>query len=117
MYTRWMGLLALAVSLAACAGPSGPAGGAVVVIGREMRFESSTLTVPAGAPVTLQLRNDGRLEHALVIDALGVVIPAVAPGQTGTATFTPEQPGTYTFYCSVPGHTEAKMTGVLQVTP
>lgn len=114
----WLPILALA--LAACAGTSTTGhypDGALVVIGREMEFQSAQLEVAAGAPVTLVLENDGTLEHALVIDELGVAITGVIPGQTGSATFTPDKPGVYTFYCSVPGHKEARMTGTLKVNP
>ena len=32
-----------------------------------------------------------------------------------TATFTPTEPGVLDFYCGVPGHTEAGMTGKIIV--
>jgi len=39
-----------------------------------------------------------------------------AAGETVTVTFTPTEPGTYEFYCTVPGHREAGMIGTLVVT-
>lgn len=113
-------LAALGLALAACSGQAAgrpDRDGTLLVVGREMQFESDQLEVAAGQPVTLVFHNDGTLEHALVIDELGVAITHIAPGQDGTVTFTPDQAGVYTFYCSVPGHKEARMTGTLQVKP
>jgi uncharacterized cupredoxin-like copper-binding protein len=41
---------------------------------------------------------------------------AAAPGATGTVTFTPTEPGTYEYFCTVAGHKEAGMVGTLTVT-
>lgn len=37
-------------------------------------------------------------------------------GEQASVTFTPTEPGTYEFYCTVPGHREAGMIGQLTVT-
>lgn len=113
-------LLPLLFALAACSGGSGSAGhpeGTIVVVGREMKYQSDSVEVKAGEPVTLVFENDGALEHGLVIDDMGVEIVHVMPGHSGTATFTPGKPGAYTFYCDVPGHREAQMVGTLIVNP
>ena len=37
-------------------------------------------------------------------------------GDNVAISFTPEQPGTYEFYCNVAGHLEAGMKGTITVT-
>jgi len=70
--------------------------------------------VPAGGTVNLVLENQGSLPHDITIPALGFSLPA-APGATASAALSATRPGTYEFFCSVPGHREAGMTGVLAV--
>lgn len=40
---------------------------------------------------------------------------SVAAGQSSTLDFTALEPGEYEYFCSVPGHKEAGMTGLLIV--
>ena len=63
------------------------------------------------------MENKGPLEHSFVVDELGVKLERVPPGQTGSVSFTPRAAGTYAYYCDVPGHKEAGMTGTLTVMP
>jgi nitrite reductase (NO-forming) len=82
-----------------------------------MRFDPSTLTARAGQPIQVTLKNSGQLAHDFDITdgvAQPVKITAQA-GQTATATFTIDKPGTYTFFCSQPGHEQAGMKGTLTV--
>jgi uncharacterized cupredoxin-like copper-binding protein len=82
-----------------------------------LKFEPDSLTVKAGQPVQLTLTNAGQLQHDWSLDqgaAQPVKIVANA-GQTAAGTFTIQQPGTYTFMCSVPGHAAAGMKGTLTV--
>ena len=39
----------------------------------------------------------------------------VSAGEQALVLFIPTEPGTYTFYCGVPGHCEAGMEGTLIV--
>jgi uncharacterized cupredoxin-like copper-binding protein len=66
--------------------------------------------------VALRLENSDTQRHSFDIDAFDVhvTMPINAPA---LALFTPNAPGTYTFYCRIPGHTEAGMTGTLIVEP
>jgi uncharacterized cupredoxin-like copper-binding protein len=84
-----------------------------------MRFTPSALTVEAGRPVRLTLRNEGQIDHDFTLSQ-GVPRPIkveAKPGQSASVTFTIARPGTYQFICSKPGHAAAGMRGTITVTP
>jgi hypothetical protein len=69
----------------------------------DVDFSEFDTELPAG-PIALTLQNDGNLPHDITIEELGDDTVVVADGGE-TVTETVElEPGTYTFYCSVPGH-------------
>lgn len=72
-------------------------------------------TLSAGE-VTLQLDNQGDLEHDLTIEELGdeEVIEDVAGGESATATVELD-PGEYTIYCDVGAHRQAGMETTVTV--
>jgi nitrite reductase (NO-forming) len=77
------------------------------------------LTVASGANVTLHYTNNDLNplgSHNLVIDGVGVVSPMIDQGESSEGTFTAPPPGDYAFYCSVQGHRDLGMEGVLHVT-
>jgi plastocyanin len=86
--------------------------------GGQLKFTKSSLTAKAGS-VTINFTNDASLPHNLTIQQ-GSSGPTVG----ATPTFTGGQKslvvklkaGTYTFYCSVPGHRQAGMQGTLTVS-
>lgn len=75
-----------------------------------MAFSESELTVEAGE-VTLLLSNHDLFWHTFTIDALGVDVKVPIGGER-QVTFKAE-PGTYTFYCAIPGHETIGMRGTL----
>jgi len=79
-------------------------------------FDRAELRARVGEPVALRLDNTDTQLHYFDIDAFAVHVPMPA-GKPALALFTPTTPGTYTFYCRVPGHTEAGMVGKLIVEP
>jgi uncharacterized cupredoxin-like copper-binding protein len=79
----------------------------------EYSFAPSTPTVAAGK-TTIRLTDKGAEGHDFTIDALHVHI-TTEPGKTAQATVV-LKPGTYTFYCSVPGHLQSGMHGKLAVS-
>jgi plastocyanin len=80
----------------------------VTVSAVELAFEPATLTVEAGEPVNLTVRNDGALFHDWTLDEAGVHLN-VNPGEEVTTALVLDTPGTYEALCTVQGHGEAGM--------
>jgi plastocyanin len=81
----------------------------------QLKFTKQQLTATAGA-VTLVMHNPSPLGHNIAIKDGGVDVRGKVVGHGGTSTAGANlKPGTYTFYCSVPGHAAAGMTGTLRV--
>ncbi len=94
-------------------------GGAVTIDVRaaNVRFTPADLRVPAGVFVVLRFTNDDPVFHDWMVEGLANVDAGARPGQTQRIRFRIDTPGTYRIVCSVPGHAEAGMTGLLVVTP
>jgi plastocyanin len=83
-----------------------------------LKYTKASLTAKAGK-VTIAFTNNAPLGHNLTIQqgTAGKVLGATPTFMGGTKTLSVDlQPGTYTFYCSVPGHRMAGMVGTLTVT-
>jgi plastocyanin len=80
-----------------------------------LKFTTTTLKAKSGT-VTFDFTNKASIPHAFAIKGNGVN----AKGKTvtgGSDTLTVKlKPGTYTFYCPVPGHEAAGMKGTLTVS-
>ena len=115
----------------------------VTVTAQSFRFAPDRIELPAGQPVKLTLRDTDSIEHDFQVDHFPVKMTASEmrhmheemagmpgmdsaggmdmlhvhglPGQSHAITFTPTTPGTYTAYCTVPGHREAGMMATLVV--
>jgi uncharacterized cupredoxin-like copper-binding protein len=86
-----------------------------VAAGGPLAFQVGAATAPAGA-LKIVTKNDGTTMHNIALQGPGVnsAGPVVNAGGTSTISVT-LKPGTYTFFCSVPGHREAGMVGKLTV--
>lgn len=74
------------------------------------------LRVPVGTTVGLTLVNGDGIEHDLSIDDLGVHSEHIVQiGASSTVSFHAKTPGTYVYYCTLPGHRQAGMEGILVV--
>jgi uncharacterized cupredoxin-like copper-binding protein len=82
----------------------------------QLRFAKSSLEAPAGR-VTLEMPNPSALEHDISIRGNGIDQQGEVVGQGGTSRVSAQlTPGSYEFYCSVPGHEQAGMKGTLTIT-
>jgi uncharacterized cupredoxin-like copper-binding protein len=99
------------------AGTATPAGHAISVREAEFKVALSAQKVAPGK-VTFAVRNAGKIQHDLVISGPGVKgaakTPLLDPGKSATLTVTLTA-GSYTLYCSVPGHRAAGMVAKLNV--
>ena len=129
-------LLAGALALAGCGGSSkssassspattsssaaapAPAAGSTLSLAANseglLKFDKTTLTAKAGS-VSISFTNTATLSHNLTVaSASGAVVGATATFQGGTKVLALNlKPGTYKFYCTVPGHRAAGMEGTL----
>jgi plastocyanin len=88
---------------------SSPASGA-------LQYSPSTLDAKAGN-VTIDYDNPSPVPHSIAIgDASGNIIDQSDVGPSSTFTVTAAlKPGTYAYFCTVPGHRQAGMEGKLTV--
>jgi uncharacterized cupredoxin-like copper-binding protein len=82
----------------------------------EFKIALPKSTLPAGS-YSFDVKNDGKIEHDLVIEGNGVdeKTPLIEAGDTATLKVD-LKPGTYDVYCSVPGHKQAGMDIKLTVS-
>ena len=139
---RWMTLLAVTalLALAGCGGSDekssgssnssssssssdgggggGGGGGETLKLAADksaLKFDKTSLTAKAGK-VTLEMENPSQIPHAVAIKGNGVDVDGKTVGNGETSTASADlKPGTYTFYCPVPGHEAAGMKGTLTV--
>jgi len=121
-------VFSLSLLLSACGG----GGTNVNVTITDFAFDPVTITVPAGATVTLHATNHGAVEHEFVIMNADYQVQApwgdkdeshifweldeIQPGSTKSETFTaPSAPGEYEITCGLAGHIENGMVGKLIV--
>ena len=128
-----------AALLAACSSTPPPV--EVTLRATDFRYEPASVEVLGGQQATVTMQNMGTLEHDFVIQEIPLEVkagesgsevmaghtmdemevePAVHMGATtgmsSSVTFVPTKPGTYEFFCAVPGHKEAGMIGTLTVS-
>ena len=106
-------------STEAAGGGGGGSGGTIAIAADPsgaLAFTKTNITAPAGSD-TIDFENASSTGHNVEIeDSSGEDIAetdTITDGKTSTTADL--QPGTYTFYCAVPGHREAGMEGTITV--
>ena len=99
---------------------------------REFAFRPSTIRMAANQPVRLVLMNRGQIAHqleapllrripavvydgSLRVETVGLDIVRLQPGGTATIELYPRTRGRFPFACTIEGHKEAGMVGILEV--
>ena len=80
-----------------------------------LAFDKTSLEAPAGT-VTVELTNDSSVPHNVEVEGNGVEEESDTITAATTSLTVDLEPGTYEFYCAVPGHKEAGMEGTLTVS-
>jgi len=132
MVSRLLSALLLTAALAFLASGcgSGPSTEATIAI-HYSHFAPEAITVPAGVPVTITLRNDDPIDHEWIVGPpevhqrhrtgtepvhdkvpTEVTVPALS---TGVTTLTFDRPGAYAYICHLPGHEAYGMVGTVRV--
>ena len=98
---------------------SGSGGGTVKIEADpngQLAFAETKIEAPAGQD-TIEFDNPSTVGHNVYVEDSGGEDVAETDTITGgkTSTTADLQPGTYTFYCSIPGHRDAGMEGTLTV--
>jgi uncharacterized cupredoxin-like copper-binding protein len=100
-------------------GFAAPAPPKVLIKARDFLFDPKEVTVRAGE-VTFEIKNEGSIEHNFIIEDGNrrkvAEIAIIEAGKTDDVKAT-VRPGSYAFVCTLPGHREAGMVGVLRAQP
>lgn len=136
-----LALFALTACSSGGAAETAPEPKSVTLVATDIAYDIEQIEAAVGQPVQLTLENQGVLEHDFSIVEIplsGEVVTleeagemadhemgheedepdvhiAVPTTDRGTIEFTPTAPGEYAYYCTVAGHREAGMEGVLVV--
>jgi plastocyanin len=107
-------------SSAAGAPAQAPAGGSSLALAAnpegQLKYTTTSLTAKAGK-VSIDFTNMAPVGHNMTVaSASGAVVGATPTFQGGSKTLALNlKPGTYKFFCTVPGHRAAGMEGTLTV--
>lgn len=126
--TRWawgvvaVGLLAL---LTACGSseetPTAPEQDVTAdyeIVMNDMRFEPAVISGAPGETLEILLRNTDTVVHDFTVDDLDGESTQIELQPRQELSFSlnlPDEPGEWEFYCSIPGHRQLGMVGVIQV--
>ena len=94
--------------------PDAGAGAMTVTIESvDIDFIPAEVRIPANTDVTVRLPNNGQIPHNFTIDELDINVTFQAGESPEVVINAP--PGTYYYFCNIPGHAPAGMDGNLVV--
>lgn len=94
--------------------PVVPGAREVAVQAEDLSFRPKRIPLQAGEDVTIVLTS-GDIEHDFVVQGVAHVVHAQA-GDTEEGGLRIDEPGTYRFWCTIPGHRAGGMLGTITVT-
>jgi uncharacterized cupredoxin-like copper-binding protein len=138
MLKKILWIAASFILLSACAAQPSKLSTDVTVEMTDFAYSPSSITIPAGEPITLTVKNIGNVEHDFVVEKIDATTKVIkdsgsnahhahgeeqnydlhisaGAGETGVIQLTISEPGTYKVICTVEGHEEAGMIGELTV--
>ncbi|HEX9313030.1 MAG TPA: multicopper oxidase domain-containing protein [Actinomycetota bacterium] len=109
--------LVLALAAAACGSSGGAQSGkaSVSVSLKEFSITPAQISVPAGVAVDVAVSNAGTAQHSFAVDVGGRTVQTnmIDPGGSATLSIPALKAGTYSAWCTVPGHKALGMSAVL----
>jgi plastocyanin len=96
-------------------GGSGDAAAAPVAVAlSEFAISPATITVPLGG--SLQVANNGTMDHDLVVTDTSLRTATLSAGSSEVLDLSSLEPGEYEVFCSIPGHKDSGMVATLVIT-
>lgn len=86
-----------------------------VVTLSSFQIEPAKLTVRAGNPYVIKVRNTDTTGHTFEVEGIPAVGIGIAPGGEADVMLPPLAPGSFVFYCGVDDHRQRGMVGALEV--
>jgi uncharacterized cupredoxin-like copper-binding protein len=114
----WLGMVVVGAAVASAPLPAGyldtPADAVTTLRMEAMSFEPSELPLRAGRRTAVVVVNESAETHSFDVDTLGIHLRV--PGHSTAMTLVqPTSDAPIPFYCGMPGHREAGMTGTLVI--
>lgn len=111
--TRFIILAALLLTVAACSSTPPPL--RITLVAEDIMWNTHEIHAKVNQPIELTIRNDGALDHDIVIEELGIDI-LLSPGDIEIINFSVDHATTIEYICNIPGHEEAGMVGHLIIS-
>jgi plastocyanin len=94
--------------------PSGGGAASVTIEAHDVFFNFTNIKAPAGK-LKINYVEKGTQQHTLVIDGIKGFKLSVGPSTKSDSATVTLAPGSYTYYCTIPGHRAQGMSGTITV--